>query len=887
MKKSKMKSMLSKAMVLVLMLSIIQVAVGGFDVNAQDPFINYDAQVGTGEYQGISINKTVTDYVDGKFNVKIEVDAAEEPLQANLDVALLIDKSGSMAGDRIVKAKEAAKKFVDRLIVPGKDNIQLAVISFSREATVDIGLSTDVAAIKEKIDNISASGATFADLGLASAYYELANNGRPDAQKLIVFIADGIPTIAWEREEIPIEKELQFEPYYTSWHLWSEKYWKRGYNGIKEINVKVSNQADVSNQIGDGSYFGDIGRVARNSIITADGYKKKGMEIISLGLGMVSERERYFMKEVSSSGNYYNTDENLDDLDKILSKINEDIITYKVRNGVIVDEEDFPARVKYGNLSEVQIKVINSATGTEENHTIKKSWVEDFSQFHFSGIYLKPGQKLIITYPAELLPKYRDGGMWRVGSEDSYFKLNANVKEEMKLPTPLVSGVLSGSVTVTKTWSEEPDRNIQEIDVMVTGKVMDNPFYEGTLKVKKVGAQWRGTLEGLTVYHNGNKVAYEIKEVEIDGYQAKYTPPVEEENGKYVFQIHNQKVATTPSDDLTVKVKKSWLGEMPNQLELELYQNNTKIDSLIMKKPSNNRSVWDGKFANKVKRQDASGVPYEYKIIEKMTDANYSADNSEVILKEMAGGILFGAFTNRNIARVNIPVEKKWTNTPDAEQMPVKVFLYRTTDVAQAPVKVEIEPLILNERNGYKSVFDSMPLFDSLGDNATGKRFLYSVKEDADTNRFDVAISGEGTDEKPFVITNSKKQAAPIITPYLPPYIPEESIEENEVPKGNGKDENKEKDTQKEKDKETDKTKTKLLSGTDSPESRPKDLSEETGTGNKEIEKPKDKDTVIEHPVVPEGKPQLPKTGGIPAGFIGLMGVGLIGLGVQLKRKDK
>lgn len=467
------------------------------------------------------------------------------------------------------------------------------------------------------------------------------------------------------------------------------------------------------------------------------------------------------MKEVSSSGNYYNTDENLDDLDKILSKINEDIITYKVRNGVIVDGEDFPARVKYGNLSEVQIKVINSATGTEESHTIKKSWVEDFSQFHFSGIYLKPGQKLIITYPAELLPQYRDGVMWPVGNENSYFKLNANIKETMKLPTPRVSATISGSVTVIKTWSEEPSQDIQEVDVVVIGKIMGNPFYLETLKVKKSGTEWRGTLDGLTVYFNGKKIEYDIKEVDVPGYQPNYTAPTETETGKYVFQVHNQKEGTTPSDDLTVKVKKTWLGEMPNQLKVELYQNNTKIDSLIMKKPSDNRSVWDGEFENKVKRLDASGAPYEYKIVENMVAANYSADNTEVILKEVGGGILFGAFTNRNIARVNIPVEKKWVNTPTAEQTPVKVSLYRTIDAGQPPVKVAIEPITLDSDNGFKNVFNFMPVFDSIGENATGKRFIYSVKEEMDSSQFEVSISGDGTDESPFIITNTKKQAGP------------------------------------------------------------------------------------------------------------------------------
>ncbi|MDO4765137.1 MAG: Cna B-type domain-containing protein [Eubacteriales bacterium] len=758
--KFKTKSMLSIVMVLALMFQIMQVTLGNYEVNAQESYENPDPLEGSGEYQGIAVNKTVTDYADGKFKVKVEVEAANDPLQNNLDVVLLIDKSGSMAGERITKAKEAAKKFVDKLILPGKDNIQLAVVSFSDDATTEIGLSTNGDAIKQAIDNVSASGATFVDMGLAAAHMELGA-GRPKAQKLIIFLADGIPTYAWEREEIPIDKELQYEPDYTSWNLAAVKFWKRGYDATKGTNVKVKNKANVHEKIGDGSSDGDVGRVARNTIMTADGYKKLGTEIISLGLGMTSEREKYFMKEASSGGNYYNTMETLEDLDRILDKVNEDIITYKVRNGLIVDEEDFPARVKYGDLSEVQIKVINSATGTEESHTIKKSWVEDFSQFHFSGIYLKPGQKLIITYPAELLPQYRDGGMWPVGNEYSYFKLNANIKEDMKLPTPMVSDTISGSVTVIKTWSEEPSQDIQEVDVVVTGKIMGNTFYQETLKVKKSGTEWRGILDGLTVYFNSNKIEYDIKEVDVPGYQANYTASTETETGKYVFQIHNQKVGTTPTEDLTVKVQKTWLGEMPNQLEVELHQNGVKIDSLVLDKPSDTQTVWQGEFANKVKKLDDGGTPYEYKIVEKMVGTNYSADNTEVILKEIGGGILFGAFTNRNIARVNIPVEKKWVNTPTAEQTPVKVSLYRTIDAGQPPVKVAIEPITLDSDNGFKNVFDFMPVFDSIGEHATGKRFIYSVKEETDSSQFEVSISGDGIDESPFIITNTKKQIGP------------------------------------------------------------------------------------------------------------------------------
>lgn len=45
MKKSKTKSMLSIAMVLALMFQIMQVALGNYEVNAQDDFINQEQKV--------------------------------------------------------------------------------------------------------------------------------------------------------------------------------------------------------------------------------------------------------------------------------------------------------------------------------------------------------------------------------------------------------------------------------------------------------------------------------------------------------------------------------------------------------------------------------------------------------------------------------------------------------------------------------------------------------------------------------------------------------------------------------------------------------------------------------------------------------------------------
>lgn len=106
-----------------------------------------------------------------------------------LDVALAIDASASMNGEKIAAAKSAAHTFAYVVAMP-TDHV--AVIAFNETATLHIGLSGDRAAVDAAIDAIALSPGTRIDAGLAAARAELAGPaGRPAATRVIALLTDG------------------------------------------------------------------------------------------------------------------------------------------------------------------------------------------------------------------------------------------------------------------------------------------------------------------------------------------------------------------------------------------------------------------------------------------------------------------------------------------------------------------------------------------------------------------------------------------------------------------------------------------------------------------------------------------------------------------------
>jgi tight adherence protein B len=110
--------------------------------------------------------------------------AVPQATSRKVQVALLIDTSGSMKGQPIAYAKDAAKRFVAEM--SGK--AEVAIVTFSSSAQVVSGYSADTAALTAAIDSLGASGETAVYDAISEAT-KIA--GDPEALRAFVLVSDG------------------------------------------------------------------------------------------------------------------------------------------------------------------------------------------------------------------------------------------------------------------------------------------------------------------------------------------------------------------------------------------------------------------------------------------------------------------------------------------------------------------------------------------------------------------------------------------------------------------------------------------------------------------------------------------------------------------------
>lgn len=166
----------------------------------------------------IDYSKTAVKNNDGSYNVTLTIKSktAETPPGASA-VVLVIDNSGSM-GDhqRLAKAKEAAKKFVDDYGTSGKDRY-IALVSFADSANkynfgdgwswdnwfpekvywLDASNENNRGAINASIQKMRADGGTNLEQGLSTAndlFKDNAISTISKSNKYVIALTDGEPT---------------------------------------------------------------------------------------------------------------------------------------------------------------------------------------------------------------------------------------------------------------------------------------------------------------------------------------------------------------------------------------------------------------------------------------------------------------------------------------------------------------------------------------------------------------------------------------------------------------------------------------------------------------------------------------------------------------------
>ena len=105
---------------------------------------------------------------DGSLQVTLALTAAPNIIASPTDIALVLDRSGSMAGTPLTSMKLGAKTFIDILAestggaADGQigSGSRIGVVSFANSARVDAPLSTSVDALKAAVDALTAGGST-------------------------------------------------------------------------------------------------------------------------------------------------------------------------------------------------------------------------------------------------------------------------------------------------------------------------------------------------------------------------------------------------------------------------------------------------------------------------------------------------------------------------------------------------------------------------------------------------------------------------------------------------------------------------------------------------------------------------------------------------------
>ena len=117
-----------------------------------------------------------------------------------VEIMLILDRSGSMAGSKITDLKNAAKSFVS-FFEETQDTDKMGLISFATTARVDVNLGNNyVSTMNNLINNMSANGATNAEdalirsIGTGGFTDQTGVPGERRVQQFAIFFSDGMPT---------------------------------------------------------------------------------------------------------------------------------------------------------------------------------------------------------------------------------------------------------------------------------------------------------------------------------------------------------------------------------------------------------------------------------------------------------------------------------------------------------------------------------------------------------------------------------------------------------------------------------------------------------------------------------------------------------------------
>jgi uncharacterized protein YegL len=146
---------------------------------------------------------------DGKAVLQIGI-ATPQSLpsdeMAPLNLVLVIDRSGSMAGDRISNVKKAVRNLIEQF----RESDKISIVGFSSDARVHLApcKKTNISEIDVALSEIQAGGGTNLYAGLMLGYKQALKHFDPERTNRVIFLTDGNANIGTtDAEEIAAESK--------------------------------------------------------------------------------------------------------------------------------------------------------------------------------------------------------------------------------------------------------------------------------------------------------------------------------------------------------------------------------------------------------------------------------------------------------------------------------------------------------------------------------------------------------------------------------------------------------------------------------------------------------------------------------------------------------
>lgn len=498
-------------------------------------------------HKTIAKKKGANDTYTLNLNVTGKRSSTSQTVSQPVDIALVLDNSGSMAycmsgkgrcrDDNPVRSaalKTAVTAFLDGVdtqnntIANADNKVQVSLVSFADSASTLSELTPGVTKLKTKVNNLKPQGATNTAAGFNKAKSTLDKDTRTNAIKYVVFFTDGVPTKSdtfsstVANQTLTTAKQLKdakvgvysvgifsgADTSVTSYHWWKDKETRQANVFMNAVSSNYPNYGSVDDWSG----------------VTLSGGSDKGYYKTASTASELSRVFKDIQQTITSTNGYTGVT-----IQDTLSKYAEFADAYPAEAAKVVTNDGTDVTTQW-NI-EVHGKTITASPRSPEPLPDGVTYTLQFD--------IKPTQKAYDDYVANKNAG-KDGyngvtgsdGSDAAGNDTSAGKLGFYTNDSACLAysgdgethacdtlyaEQPVDQVKTGAITVQKKWVDADGKESVEGN---PGSVTFTLQIDGTdsgSKVATANTEWKASFENLAPGYT-----YKVVEEAVDGYETSY-----------------------------------------------------------------------------------------------------------------------------------------------------------------------------------------------------------------------------------------------------------------------------------------------------------------------------------------------------------------------------